>query len=127
MQYQLVRSRRKTVALIVNRHGNLIVRAPGRASLTNIERFIKLKRQWIERKIQEAKRFGPVQKRFTEGEEFWFLGQKRVLHIVENIHTKFLYRDGQFILQQAAQSRAKKFFVNWYRQQARQFFAQRAA
>lgn len=50
MDYKLVRSRRKTLSLIV-RDGELIVRAPIFASIKFIEDFINVKKSWIYSKI----------------------------------------------------------------------------
>ena len=43
LPYTLIRAERKTVALIVDREGRLIVRAPRKASVRSIEAFIQEK------------------------------------------------------------------------------------
>jgi len=48
LEYELVRSNRKTLALHVKRDGSLEVRAPQRTSIEFIESFIQKKRTWIE-------------------------------------------------------------------------------
>lgn len=52
MDYELERSRRKTVAVII-RGGRVIVRAPLRLSVREIERFLREKETWIRRKLAE--------------------------------------------------------------------------
>lgn len=52
MDYELERSRRKTVAVII-RGGRVIVRAPLRLSVREIERFLREKEAWIRRKLAE--------------------------------------------------------------------------
>ncbi|MGB1261935.1 MAG: M48 family metallopeptidase [Cognaticolwellia sp.] len=55
MKYQLIRSaRRKTVALQV-RHGEVIVRAPSYVETAYIEKFMQLKKSWLQEKIAEQK------------------------------------------------------------------------
>lgn len=49
MEYTLIRSSRKTLALNIDRDGRLIVRAPYRLSVEKIEQFIAEKADWIEK------------------------------------------------------------------------------
>ena len=48
-RYELRRSRRKTLALEVTREGQVIVRAPLRVSVKQIERFVAAHADWIAR------------------------------------------------------------------------------
>ena len=50
LPYRLIRSDRKTVAIHI-KDGEVTVRAPRRAKLADIERFLLEKRQWIEKAI----------------------------------------------------------------------------
>lgn len=50
MDYQLIRSRRRTVAIQIIRHG-VVVRAPLQMSAGEIVAFVKSKRGWIERAL----------------------------------------------------------------------------
>ena len=47
--YALIRSKRRTVALQINKHGELIVRAPMKLSVSFIEGFIEEKKDWIQK------------------------------------------------------------------------------
>ena len=53
MEYTLVRSKRKTVALQINAEGELIVRAPMLYSERKIKKLIEEHREWIENKKAE--------------------------------------------------------------------------
>jgi hypothetical protein len=55
---KLVRAKRRTIALIVERDGSLTVRAPKRAALADIEQFIQQKSDWIERSREKLKAIG---------------------------------------------------------------------
>ena len=48
MEYTLIRSRRKTLAIEITREAKLVVRAPLRCPKGEIERFLKEKQGWIE-------------------------------------------------------------------------------
>ena len=44
---EIIRSRRRTIALEINAQGELIVRAPFRASMEQIIDFVERKQDWI--------------------------------------------------------------------------------
>lgn len=54
MEYQLIRSRRKTIAICINREGGVIVRAPLRAAQREIDRFVCEKQDWIREKSSQV-------------------------------------------------------------------------
>ena len=82
---KIVRSRRRTIALEITSGATLVVRAPLRASVADIEEIIRLKSSWIRRKIGEIKRrpCAPCHE-YVEGELFFYLGRSYPLQIVEN-------------------------------------------
>ena len=49
--YELIRSRRKTLALELTREGQLIVRAPLRISRREIDAFVEKHKDWIVRHL----------------------------------------------------------------------------
>ena len=54
MQYRLVRSGRRTIALEI-RAGELIVRAPYSATMTEIERLLREKEAWIRKHLEMSR------------------------------------------------------------------------
>ena len=60
MDYQLIRSNRKTVAIQIKPDGQLIVRAPWRMSDAQINRFVEDKHHWIQTHL--PKRVAPPEK-----------------------------------------------------------------
>lgn len=50
MEYRLIRSKRKTIAITVEAGGTVLVRAPRWASLRQIEGFLEEKQGWIEKR-----------------------------------------------------------------------------
>lgn len=56
--YEVVRSDRRTVALVVARDGALRVRAPRWLPEREIQRFVDERTEWIERKLAEAAKRG---------------------------------------------------------------------
>ena len=52
--YQLIRSNRRTLSICVDREGALVVRAPLRMAVREIEAFIAQKQEWIRQKQVQA-------------------------------------------------------------------------
>jgi len=124
---QIIRTNRKSIALIVERDGSLIVHAPLRASEEQIQAFVLKKADWIEAKQKLVKSQYPVfvPKEYVNGEGFWYLGKIYKLEIVE-AQRPALYLNGNFRLAQTALARAEDVFVKWYKAQALQVIAERA-
>lgn len=74
--YQVVRSNRKSVALVIDNEANLIVRAPALMPDIVIDEFVRKKRRWINEKQQQVTIFGekhpPVV--VETGESIMYLG-----------------------------------------------------
>ncbi|MBT4123703.1 MAG: DUF45 domain-containing protein, partial [Candidatus Ruthia sp.] len=74
MNYQLIRSKRKTLGLQINSNAELIVRAPNRLSVKKIEQFIEEKSSWIKEKSNSIKAKDVQKPSYKEGENFLYLG-----------------------------------------------------
>jgi predicted metal-dependent hydrolase len=82
---KIVRSRRRTIALVITPEARLIVRAPLKAPVAMIEGLIREKRSWILKKIGEIlQRPAATVHAYSEGETFFYLGRVYPLHIVES-------------------------------------------
>ena len=112
-QYRIVYTKRKTLALVVERNATLTVRAPRYMRIGEIERFINLKRTWIQKKMQQQQEmhanFPRVE--FVRGEKFLYLGIRQTL---------------QFPLQLSS-SKIKDYCLKWYQKQAKIIIEGRAA
>src|SRR6187551_2500696 len=104
---KLVRARRRTIALIVERDGSLTVRAPKRAALRDIEQFIHEKAGWIVRTRERLKAIPEMpERKYEDGELFLFLGNKYPLKLVPPQRPSLKFND-QFTLGNTSQARAK--------------------
>jgi predicted metal-dependent hydrolase len=118
--HQIIRSKRKTLALTVKPDGSVLVRAPWRISKAVIEEFISKNTKWIER--HQAKALAtqpPAPRQYVPGETFPYLGTTYPLELVER-QREALRLDGAFKLSVAHQRDAASVFERWYRDQARQ-------
>src|SRR5512145_2826399 len=129
---QLVRSKRKSVALIVESDGRLIVRAPLHLSLAQIQSLVDSKAAWVQQKRAQlkdvrARNVSPVPTRYVVGEAFSFLGEQYPLAVIPGERPRLCLSKGKFLLTQAALPQAEQIFTAWYREQARRICSQRAA
>ena len=124
--YQIIHSKRKSIAIIIERDGRLVVRAPLRATKVQIEALLAEKGKWIQEK-QELNRTlwkALAPKTFIDGEEFLFLGKSYRLVIVKNQNQALIFKDG-FYFSRKAMKMAKAVFEKWYREQARRILTER--
>lgn len=121
---KLVRSKRKTLALIVEADGTLTVRAPMQMKGADIRNFIEAKQDWIKRKRAKAREVAPPPHQYVDGETFWYLGEEVLLRIVAKDEPA-LAMNGAFELTESARPNAESILTNWYREQARQVLSER--
>lgn len=122
---EIVRSTRKTLALIVKPDGSVIIRAPLRASEKSIREFVVSNAKWIQKKQAEALALlPPAPKQYVFGELFLYLGNAYPLEIVKR-QRKPLLLEESFRLAAAKQGDAKLVFERWYRAQAKQILTER--
>ena len=115
---KLIRSKRRTLALEITGNAELIVRAPLHAPRNYIEGFIRRKRDWIRRKLDEAARKPKAaEKRFVDGEEFLFLGRSYKLAIVED-NTGGIVLNDRLCLPSRFLPDAREEMTAWYRAEA---------
>lgn len=117
---QIIRTRRKTFALIVDHDGKLIVRAPLKASKRQIQDLVEKKVAWIRSKQELVKTSYPISrpKAYQNGEEFYFLGKPYRLEIVDKITTAVIL-DGHFYMDKRKLPNAERLMIQWYKEQAR--------
>ena len=116
--WQIFRSRRKTIALIVKPDGALIVRAPLRTPERTINEFIEKNSGWVQRKQAEALAAPPPSPRqYLPGELFIYMGNGYPLVITEGQQEPLLLEDA-FKLAESAHGNARLVFERWYRAQA---------
>lgn len=122
---KIIRSKRKSIALVVGLDARLVVRAPMRISLEYIEDLVGRKSSWINKKRNWVlKNGGPAKtKKFVDGEDFLYLGENYKLKIEprENIE---LVGNLHFPEKYAISGRVK--IIDWYRHEAKEIISARA-
>ena len=86
IQYKIVRSNRKTVAIQILEDGNVKVSAPFSVTKKQIDEIIKDKISWILKKQEELKRIyieKNIDRKFEDGEKISYLGKEFSLKIIK--------------------------------------------
>jgi len=122
---QIIRSKRRTIAIIVHRDGKVVVRAPLKTPEALIRAFIESKSGWIEeKKAEAAKHFALPVKKYTGGEKFLLLGREIPLRVVDGQKMALKFQD-EFFLSKNAVPRAQALFTKWYQARAREVLTER--
>jgi len=100
LSYEIVRSRRKTADIIVERDGSVLVRAPETIPDERIEDMVEAKRYWIYKTLAEWKDLNAarVLREYRNGEGFLYLGRSYRLLLVADQDEPVLLKNGRFCL-----------------------------
>ena len=80
---RIIRSRRRTIALIVESNGSITLRAPMRVPESAIRDFVEAHIKWVEKKKAELRSEVPAfLKQYLPGETFLYLGKAYALEVI---------------------------------------------
>lgn len=124
---QLIRTDRKTIAIVIRQDGALVVRAPRRVAKARILAFVEEKAAWIQAKQAEAKTrqlelHAPY---FVEGEPMLYLGQPYPLKYVDLPGAIISLQNGAFEVSCKEPAEVMVLLDIWYHNQARTLFHER--
>ena len=122
---KIIRSKRKTIALIVNQDATLIVKAPQHTSMDYINDLVQKKRSWIiakQAQIRLRPSYHP--KEFVNGESFRFLGKDYRLEIVTDDKDQ-IYIQEKILIPSYMLPEAQKHLIKWYKQKALERISER--
>ena len=127
--HNIIRTKRRTIALQITHEAQLIVRAPAKTSIAAIHKIVREKLSWIIKKQRFilANYRPPVEKKFVEGESFLYLGRPYQLTIAKEMKEPLVLENSRFLLREKYLSAAKRIFEAWYKKEAYKFFRSRIA
>lgn len=120
---QIVRSRRASIAIHIEKDGSVIVKAPLLVPNFVIKKFIQEKSDWIEKTRAKLTKRKPAQKTYQEGEAFLFLGKEHTFTPANT--TQIVLKNEKLYFPKAALFRAQKELTSWYMQQAKDIITKR--
>lgn len=124
---QVIRSRRKTVSLVVTKDARLIVRAPNRTPQAFIDRVIAEKSGWILRKMEEMRSRPKLPARsYVDGDVFLYLGKQYSVEVIEGTVADIALADKLYITRQALPDIRSRLHA-WYTEKAHRIISTRIA
>ncbi|NVK21556.1 MAG: M48 family metallopeptidase [Kangiellaceae bacterium] len=119
IDYQIIRSRRKTVAIMI-KDGLVEVRAPKRTPQYWIDDFVQQKRQWIAKQLKEQAIKERQIYQLKDGQLITFLGAEKVVRVIAGKNTVLLSADELVISCRKAEAKnVLKVFDQWLLEQAK--------
>lgn len=123
---ELIRSKRRTISIQIERDGKMVVRAPLNLPLTMIQKFVDSKQNWIEAKINEARlRHKVVMNTLTNGDRILLLGHEHSIHLDPSASAGLQLTKEGFFLKPLEYNEAKQVFERWYKKTARKILSER--
>ena len=118
IKYEVVRSRRSTADIVVERDGRVMVRAPSRLSTQRIDEIVRSKSLWIYKTLAEwcEANATRIEREFRNGEGFLYLGRSYRLSLVPDQKEPLQLKNGRFRLssQIAGRGAAAEAFRQFY-------------
>lgn len=100
IKYEVVRSRRRTADIVIERDGRILVRAPEEIPSEKIEDIVDSRRYWIYKNLAEWRDLNAtrVLREYRNGEGFLYLGRSYRLLLVGNQEDALVLKGGRFCL-----------------------------
>ena len=130
--YHVVRSRRKTADIVLERDGSLVVRIPRELAAAQIDQILDAKRLWIHRSLSEWRELNAarITREFRNGEGFLYLGRSYRLSLVADQDEPISLKAGRFCLRNdltKEPGEAKRAFADYYANRGLERIAARVA
>jgi predicted metal-dependent hydrolase len=127
LAYQLILSRRKSLAIVVHPDLRVIVKAPAHCRMKKIEQFVLKQFQWIQQKLKSFERHEAkfTRLQFIAGELHFYLGKTYPLSIMlGDLNAVTLENDAFIItcLDDTSPKAVKKQLDAWYLLEAKRLF-----
>ena len=100
IEYTLIRSRRKTASIYIERDGKVSVLVSEKLTARQVEDILESKRKWIYQSLAEWQDLNAnrIQRDYVNGEGFLYLGRSYRLKLVSDLPEPLMLKDGYFCL-----------------------------
>lgn len=124
---EVVRQRRKTLGLYV-KHRKVEVRVPLRASQRDVEAFVSLNREWIEKRLETEAERNRLRLRVEHGATILYRARELTLEFREQRKERVLVEDRKLIIQghKLTPARARLILERYLQTKAQDYIAPRA-
>ena len=138
INYEIIRSNRKSMGIIIDNDKNLLVRSPHNTAEDKIEDVLNKKTSWILSKLKEMDEIKPVpkEKEFMTGEKLTYLGRRYRLEVLpsEILKVEVKLYQGKFIIKypeklkeddDKRREEIRDALIEWYREHAKEKLKER--
>lgn len=118
IEYEIIRRKRKTSSLIIERDGTIKIIAPEDLNNQKVEELIEGKRYWIYSKKAELEDLNSskVHRKFKSGQGFLYLGSSYRLEITEKTDKDLKLYRGRFYLKKSKIDESSELFKAFYKE-----------
>ena len=134
LTFSVVRSRRRTADIVVERDGQVVVRAPETIPAAKIDDAVRGNAAWIHRTIAESEELNAARRHrpFIQGSSFLYLGRNYRLRFVSVASRPLVLRNGWFEIDERVTTdggapAARKAFRDFYTTRAVPLLEERVA
>lgn len=126
MEYTLIRSKRKTISIVIDRNAAVVVKAPERVSLQYIESYVNSKKDWIEKNVNKMSLLAEQRqpKKYDGGEVFMVFGREYTM-CISTIDVKIRIVGDTIYFPSKFLSDPKEKMVKWYISIAKKYIVPR--
>ena len=111
---EIVRTKRKSLALTINERGELIVHAPKNMPIYEIMGFVQKKQDWINKKITNINSILSKNKDIVEYNEIFFIGKRYRVMQTKGIDKPFLTDNSLILVATKSKRNIQKQLKEWY-------------
>jgi predicted metal-dependent hydrolase len=121
LDYRVIYSKRKTIALMVERDRSIVVRAPIGTSEDAIRQTVETKKLWLYEKLSHTQKYPlrPVRKEFVTGETLLYLGRHYRLEVTDDDAPGVSFQN-RFYISRQRQADAGRLLREWYMARAQE-------
>ena len=113
---EIIRSKRRSLALTINENGELIVHAPKYMPLYEIMNFIEKKEDWITKKTNSIKSLLDKNSKSVSYDEIFFLGKRYKVVETKGVESPYITKNSILIDICKTKSKRHKVLKEWYLQ-----------
>ena len=127
IEFDVIRSNRKTLGISVKSDSSVYVRSPKDKSLADVIAKVKHKAPWILKQIDRFDTLRPLisEKEYVSGESFYYLGRQYRLKVISTTDKEEVKMSNGYIKvieKHNDRERIKYLLDNWYLEKARTYF-----
>lgn len=123
----LIRSKRKTISILISPQGKLIVKAPLNCPVNYINQIVTKRQAWINSHQDKIKKRAELNKDIISYKCVLFMGDVYRLALADNIKNITLYNNALYIPYKTPRDKIKKLLIKWFKAQAQKIAQQRVS